>query len=70
VNIALPSAADHQKFCDDEQNRLTFAQADSNPAPPVCQIGTAGTLTSAQYHSLLAARNTVFAGQPLYPASA
>jgi RHS repeat-associated protein len=49
VDHVLPAGTDVERFCYDEQNRLTFAHADSNASPPACQIGTSGTLTSAQY---------------------
>lgn len=47
VQTTLPAGTDNQKFCYDEQNRLTWAGATGTPG---CGgTLTAGTLTAAQY---------------------
>jgi hypothetical protein len=47
-NTTLPTGTDHQAFCHDEQNRMTWA--DSVGTPPCTGQGiSAGTLTASQY---------------------
>ncbi len=46
TTTTLPAGTDHQAFCYDEQNRLTWA---GSAGTPPCQSLTAGTLTSAAY---------------------
>jgi YD repeat-containing protein len=47
ANTTLPAGSDHQAFCYDEQNRLTWAGAAGTPP---CGVSlTPGTLTTAQY---------------------
>ncbi|HZO72142.1 MAG TPA: RHS repeat-associated core domain-containing protein [Ktedonobacteraceae bacterium] len=46
VNTTLPAGTDHQMFCYDEMNRLTWAGS-TGTAP--CGTLTAGTLTAANY---------------------
>jgi RHS repeat-associated protein len=48
TNTTLPAGTDHQAFCYDEQDRLTWAGSTGTP-PCTGQAISAGTLTSAQY---------------------
>ncbi|HEY4027422.1 MAG TPA: RHS repeat-associated core domain-containing protein [Candidatus Dormibacteraeota bacterium] len=48
VATTLPGGTDHQAFCYDEQNRLTWAGSAGTPPCTGSAIG-AGTLTAAQY---------------------
>jgi RHS repeat-associated protein len=48
VNTTLAAGTDHQAFCYDEQNRLTWAAAASG-AIPCGGTNTAGTLSAASY---------------------
>src|SRR5947208_1673880 len=48
ANTTLPTGTDHQAFCYDEQNRLTWAGSVGTP-PCTGQAIGAGTLTAAQY---------------------
>ena len=50
VNTTLAAGTDHQAFCYDEQNRLTWASSASGTIPCGGSL-SAGTLTSAQYAS-------------------